>query len=237
MRYFIIAAALLIFAKSVAQTNIAALSLQAGFPQGDYKENYPVTSSGLLFGIVHILKGQPPFSVGGEVGIMQVSGSNKNYTGIYNNEYNTFVVASWNHIVTMSALLKVNLPPYSKSCNVYVDFRIGTNLFLTTTSISRNDGRDYIANTAKIKFYYSDAKTSFTLRLGAGLGVDVPFGRKKNMAFMAECSYLYGSPAKYYAKPCIDDLQITLAPKQSATSMLLAETGINFGIFNKKNKS
>ena len=56
MRYFIIAAALLIFAKSVAQTNIAALSLQAGFPQGDYKENYPVTSSGLLFGIVTHIK-------------------------------------------------------------------------------------------------------------------------------------------------------------------------------------
>ena len=112
MRYFIIITiALLIFTKSVAQKNTATLSVQAAFPVGDYKETYPNTSSGMLFSIEHKLENQPPFSVGGEIGIMQVSGLNINYTGIYSNQFNTFVVASWNHIMTMAALLKLNLVP------------------------------------------------------------------------------------------------------------------------------
>ncbi len=238
MRYLIIITiALLIFTKSVAQKNTATLSVQAAFPVGDYKETYPNTSSGMLFSIEHKLENQPPFSVGGEIGIMQVSGLNINYTGIYSNQFNTFVVASWNHIMTMAALLKLNLVPYNKSFNLFVDVTIGSNLFLTFTSISRDHGWDILTNSPATEFYYSDTKTSFTLRVGGGVGIDVPVGHKKNIAVMAKCYYLYGSMAQYYAKPIIGGFQITLTPKESETSMLLAETGISFGIFNKKNKS
>jgi len=49
-------------------------------------------------------------------------------------------------------------------------------------------------------------------------------------------SYLYGSRAKYYAHPAINNTQIILSPKESKTSMVLAETGIRFGLFHKKPK-
>ncbi len=49
--------------------------------------------------------------------------------------------------------------------------------------------------------------------------------------------YLYGSHAKYYSRPYIANTQIILSPKASGTTMVLAEAGIRFGIFNgHKNK-
>ena len=216
-----------------AQTNTATLSLQLSFPQGEYKKTYPVIASGLLFGIVHHSKTKSPFSVGGEIGILQVSGGNKYYTGYYNNEYNTFLVASWNHILTLAALLKVNLLDENKSWNAYIDFSMGTNVFLTTTSISRDLYRDPITNLVKTKYYYSDTHVSCPFRAGAGLGIEIPFGRQKKIALLFKGSYLYGSPAKYYAHPAINNTQIILSPKESKTSMVLAETGIRFGVFNK----
>jgi len=152
-----------------AQTNKATRSLQLSFPQGEYKKTYPVIAGGLLFGIVHKSKTKSPFSVGGEIGILQMSGADKYYTGYYNNEYNTFLVASWNYILTLAALLKVNLLDENKSWNAYIDFSIGSNVFLTTTSISRELSRDPITNIDRVKYYYSNTHIDCSFRAGAGL--------------------------------------------------------------------
>jgi len=225
---------LLLVNKAYAQANTATLNLQVCFPQGDYKKTYPVTSSGLIFGIAHTLKDQPAFSIAGEVGILQVSGANKYYTGFYNNEYNTFVVASWNHILTFAATLKVNLLSEDESWKLYIDCSFGSNAFVTFSSISRDLYRDPITNTDVTKFYYSDLHTAWTLRAGGGMEVEIPLGLQKKIALVFKGSYLYGSNASYYARPAIHNTHINLAPRSSNTSMLLAETGIRFGIFNKQ---
>lgn len=216
-----------------AQINKGSINFQAGFPTSDYKKNYNVVPTGLLFNIAHQLKNQPPFSFGGEIGIMQVSGADKYYTGFYHNEFNTFLVASWNHIVTLGAFFKVNLFPENPFFDVDVNITAGTNIFITTTSISRDVGWDFLTNTVKTKYYYSDNHASCTLRVGGGVGIDIPFGRQKNTSILIKTSYLYGSHAKYYAHPSIINTQIILSPKASGTSMVLAETGIQFGLFNK----
>jgi hypothetical protein len=237
MRGILFFLASIILIKSLnAQSNKGSLTFQAGFPTADYKKNYNVVPTGLLFNIAHQLKNQPPFSFGGEIGIMQVSGADKYYTGFYNNEFNTFLVASWNHIVTIGAIFKVNLFPENPFFDVSINVNAGTNIFITTTSISRDAGWDLFTNTVKTKYYYSDNHASCALRVGGGVGIDIPFGHQKNTSVIIKTSYLYGSHAKYYAHPSIIDTQIILSPRSSGTSMVLAETGVRFSLFNKNKK-
>jgi hypothetical protein len=234
VRYIAFFPATFIFINNTnAQINKGSINFQAGFPTSDYKKNYNVVPTGLLFNIAHQLKNQPPFSFGEEIGIMQVSGADKYYTGFYNNEFNTFLVASWNHIVTLGAIFKVNLFPENPFFDVDVNITAGTNIFITTTSISRDVGWDFLTNTVKTKYYYSDTHASCALRVGGGVGIDIPLGRQKKTSILIKTSYLYGSHATYYAHPSIINTQIILSPKASGTSMVLAEAGIRFEMFNK----
>lgn len=216
-----------------AQVNKGNVTLQAGFPTADYKDNYHVMPSGLLFSFTHQLKNQPPFYFGGEVGIMQVSGADKYYTGTYDNEYNTFLVASWNHIVTVGVVFDVSLFPENTFFDLHVTICTGTNIFITTTSISRDIGRNLLTNRVITKYYYTYNHASFALRMGGGVEGEFPFGRQKKLSAVFKASYLYGSHAKYYARPSIVNTQIILSPKSSGTSMVLAEAGIRFNMFNR----
>ncbi|MEP7253734.1 MAG: hypothetical protein ABI683_15180, partial [Ginsengibacter sp.] len=219
MRFAVVFSMIILMVKSsVAQVNTASLTFQAVFPAGDYKKNYDIVPMGLLFNILHELPDQPAFSYGGEVGILQVSGSDKYYTGVYDNEYNTYVVASWNHIVTIGAIFKVNLLPENKFFDIEIDVRAGTNIFITTSSISRDVGINPITNTEITKYYYSDNRVSMTLRMGGGVGFAFPFGRQKKISAILKASYFYGTHAKYYARPSIVNTQIILSPKNSGTS-------------------
>ncbi len=181
MRRVIFIYALLTISQLQAQSNIGAINLQLSFPQGAYKKAYPITASGLILSLMHARESQPGFYFGGEIGILQVSGSNKYYTGNYNNEYNTFLVASWNHIITFAGKMKINLLPDGEYFQPFIDISLGTNLFWTSTSISRDLPRDPITNVAGVKYYYNDTKTSWTLRIGSGFGIDFPFGQRKKL--------------------------------------------------------
>lgn len=146
------------------QVNKGSVTFQAAFPAADYKNNYDVIPTGMMFTFTHQLKNQPPFSFGGEIGILQVNGADEHYTGVFHNEYNTFLIASWNHIITAGGTLNVNLFPENSFFSVIVDINAGTNLFLTTTSISRDVDPnliDQLTNTTRTKWYYSENKTSF----------------------------------------------------------------------------
>ncbi len=223
---------LFITERSVGQENNASLTFQAAFPTGDYKRNYDVTPTGLLFNVLHDLPNQPAFSFGGEIGVLQVNGADKYYTGVYNNEYNTFLIASWNHIVTAGAVFKLSLFPANNLFDIEIDMKAGTNIFITTSTISRDKGINPITNMEITKYYYSDTRVAFTLRMGGGVGIKVPIGRNKKISAIIKGSYLYGSHATYYSRPYIANTQIILSPKASGTCMLLAEAGIRFGIFN-----
>jgi hypothetical protein len=234
-RFFLIIFNLLFIIHSYCQEKKATLSFQATFPQGEYKQVYPVTATGLKFGITQQLKKSQAISVGAELGILQVSGKNKNYTGYYNNEYNTFVVASWNHIITLATLFRANLLNHNKPWNLFVDVSFGTNLFITTTSISR-DIPDPFRDRDRVEYFYTDNHASFTFRAGTGIGIEIPFGRMKKVAALLKGSYLYGTHADYYAKPIINNTQIILFPRNSKTTMLLLEAGVRFNLHKKEKK-
>ena len=142
-----------------------------------------VVPTGLLFTFTHQLENQPPFSLGGEIGILQVSGADKYYTGFYNKEFNTFLVASWNHIVTVGVIFKVSLFPEHRSFDVDINVTAGTNIFITTASVSRDVGIDPFTNTVKTKFYFTDNHASWALRVGGGVVIDIPVGQKKRCQY------------------------------------------------------
>ena len=117
-----------------AQGNKGSLTFQAGFPVANYKDSYNVTPTGLLFNFTHQLNNQPPFCFGGEAGILQVSGADKYYTGVYNNEYNTFLVSSWNHMVTLCPIFELSLFPENSFFDCLVNFIYGPIFFISTAS-------------------------------------------------------------------------------------------------------
>ncbi len=128
---------------------------------------------------------------------------------------------------------------------VFIEFTIGTNIFLTYSAISHEkryniltDAYDILTDTHtnRVKIDSSSFQSYWALRAGAGIGTAIPIGKNKKMSVIVKCSYLYGSHAEYFSRPAVQNLQITLVPKESNTSMLLAEAGFHFKIFNKKKR-
>lgn len=193
-------------------------------PQGDYKRTYPVTSTGMIFSMVYRLKPDSPVSIGGELGVLQVSASKKHY--------GDYLVSSNNHIISLSPVVRVDLLEEDKKSNLFVDVKFGCNLFLTAATIS-SDYEDPLTNTTVVTYYYSEFKTSYAFRAGTGVGFERMIGKKGRVWWLVKGSYLYGSHARYYAKPKIDGMNITLFPRQSKTSMILGEAGIRFSIGKK----
>ncbi|MES1181885.1 MAG: hypothetical protein ABUL44_03730 [Flavobacterium sp.] len=219
---------------SLAQTNTGELTFQMSLPQGGYKKTYPATGTGLMLSALHQMKKTPSFRAGIELGFLQISGKDKSYTGVYDNEYNTFLVASWNYIITTAALFRINLMPEVKPWNVFTEVSFGANLFTTGASVSREQYSDISRDFDQVKYYYNESHNDWSLRAGVSAGAEFPFGKKKIAAAVCKFSYLYGSKATYYAKPVFQGTQIILNPRQSQTSMLLTEAGIRLGLFNKK---
>jgi hypothetical protein len=232
----LIAATFLLLAKTQAQINSANLSFQLSLPQGDYKKTYNKLGTGLLFGVVHQLKHNSCIGIGGEIGILQVSNADNTYTGYYHNIYHTYNISATNYILSVIPKLRANLFTFKNEGKVFIEFRIGTNIFFTYAAISHDYGYDIITNGPRFKIDSSFSHSSWALRAGLGPGIEMPVSKNKNLGLFFKCSYLYGSRAVYFSHPSIAGLQITLVPKQSKTSMLLAETGIRFKLFNKKNK-
>ena len=249
MRTFLIASLhLILIAKAAAQaTN--SLSFQLTIPAGDYKNTYPKTGTGLLFSTLHLVKNSPFFSVGGEAGIIQVSSSDKRYEGLYHNKYDVYNISASNYIFTISAKLRVNLHTFNNSIKIFADFGLGINLFLSYAAISNTNTAsnevvtalfggtqlyDIVTGNNSLQIDSSSLHNSWALRTGMGLGTEIPFGKRKQLAILFKCSYLYGSRVKYFSHPTIDGVTINMEPKESNTSMLLAETGIRFKIHSKK---
>lgn len=207
-------------------------------PQGDYKETYPKTGTGFLFGFVHHLPHTSSVGFGGELGFMQVNNANETYDGYYHNRYNTYSVGSTSYIFSIAPKLRVNFPVLQNTMKIFMDFSIGTNIFLTSSVISHDKYTFWeIEPGPKVIIDSSSSHNYWAFRAGAGLGTDISIGKRKKIVAEVKCSYLYGSNAKYFSHPSIENQQINLVPKESKTSMLLAEAGFRFKMCNKKNRT
>jgi hypothetical protein len=244
MRILFFITLLLFLLKTEAQTNRASLTFQMSLPQGDYKKAYPKTGTGFIFGVVHHLQANPFIGIGGEMGLLQVSNDNTTYAGYYHNHYNYYYISATNYIFTVAAQLRIDLSAPHKSVKYFIDFSVGTNIFFTYSAISHDGGVDIIQVITEgdiipplpknLKIDSSSSHSYWALRTGAGIGTEIPVGKNKKLSLLLKCSYLYGSNAQYYTHPDAQNLQISLRPDESGTSVFLAEAVIRFKIFNKK---
>jgi hypothetical protein len=234
MRSLVVAILFLLFVEQTsAQFNYATLSFQLSFPQGDYKQTYPKTGSGILFGIMHQMKNES-FEAGGDIGLLQVSNANKRYEGSLNGNYFNYYVSATNYIITIAPKARVHLLYFKNNGSVFVDGTIGTNMFLTYGAISHNEAYNILIDDYNLKIDSSVSHVSWALRAGIGIGMVMPLNKKNTVALIIKGSYLYGGRVTYYANPAIHDLSISFEEKLSFTSMFLAEAGIRFDIFNKE---
>lgn len=245
MRFLFLLLSFLFLAKTNGQKNDAVLSFQLNLPQGDYKKTYNKLGTGFLFGIVHGLHNKSFIGLGGEIGFLQVSRAGDEYKGYFQNKYNRYSIGVTNYILTIAPEFGINLVTLKNSMKVFIDFTIGTNIFLTYSAISHEKGYNILTDTYdfltdthinRVKIDSSSFHSYWALRAGAGIGTAIPIGKNKKMSVLFKCSYLYGSYAKYFSHPTVQNLQITLVPKESTTSMLLTEAGFRFKIFNKKKR-
>lgn len=243
----ILLSALVLITKTESQT-VNSLSFQLTVPVGSYKDTYPKTGTGLLFSTTHLLKSKPVLSIGGEVGIIQVSNADKRYKGLYHNKYDIYNISASNYIITLSPKLRIKLHNFKNSATLFADISFGANLFLSYTAISNTrwanndiiyavflgtDLYDVVSGNSSLQIDSSSLHSALALRAGAGLGVEIPIGKSKQLAILLKYSYLYGSRAKYFSHPAIDNITITMEPKESNTSMMLAEAGIRLKIHKK----
>ncbi len=244
MRFIFLILSFSFFSNITAQLNHAAVSFQLNLPQGDYKKTYNKLGTGFLFGIVHGLHDKSFIGLGGEIGFLEVSRAGDEYKGYFQNKYNRYSIEVTNYILTIAPEFGINLVTLKNSMKVFIDFTIGTNIFLTYSAISHEKGYNILTDTYdfltdthinRVKIDSSSFQSYWALRAGAGIGTAIPIGKNKKMSVLFKCSYLYGSHAKYFSHPAVQNLQITIVPKESNTSMLLTEAGFRFKIFNKKN--
>ncbi len=224
-----------------AQQNTISLSFQMSLPLGTYKQTYPKTGTGLLLGYLHPLPSQAAVAIGGEAGLLQVNSKSERYTGYYRNEYHPYIVATSNYIFTVAPKIRIELLTVFKTGKIFIDGSIGTNIFFSYTAISHDYDYNFIRSDVLGSGFTSATDSSrshgcWALKAGIGPGIALPLGQKAGTQLLLKCSYVYGSNAVYFSHPAINQLQIHLEPKQSNTSMLLAELGFLFKISGKKAK-
>ncbi|HEV8084379.1 MAG TPA: hypothetical protein VGP55_14325 [Chitinophagaceae bacterium] len=84
---------------------------------------------------------------------------------------------------------------------VFIDFTIGANIFLTSSSILHEKEYNILSDiydiltdthTHSVKIDSSSSHSYWALRAGAGVGTAIPIGKNKKMSVFFKCSYLYG---------------------------------------------
>ncbi len=229
---------LLLLAPSQAQQNSLSLTFQMSLPMGGYKKNYPKTGAGVLCGYLHSFATEPfTVSLGFEAGLLEMSEKDTTFNGIFRNTPGHYVVSASNYIFTLSPKLRIDLFSIGKSGKVFIEESIGANIFFSYAGVSHDVGYDPITDQTSVHYDSSAASSYWVLRAAAGAGIEMGLGKKTSTKLLFKFSYVYGAWSKYYTNPSIDQFQISMVPKESATCMLLAECGFRFRLGGKKDKN
>lgn len=231
MRSVIIGLLITGFAQSVnGQKTISTISLQLSFPQDEYKATYPKTGVGIRWNILHRFSENAPLSIGGEIGYLVTSSSSRAFDVYYLGFYDRYRISATNNILNLAFKTRADLFPADKAVQVFVEGTVGSNLFFSSVDVSRETffGDSQYAGGNSTKGYWS-------FIFGPGLGVEIPLGKRREVALSFKSSYLFGSNTKYLTDPYIDNNgNVYFTQRESKTNMIIAEAGLRFGIFNRR---
>jgi hypothetical protein len=231
MRSVIICLLIMSFVLSAnAQKTITTISLQLSFPQDEYKATSSKTGVGIRWNILHKFSENAPLSIGGEIGYLVTSSSSRAFDVYYRGFYDRYRISATNNILTLAFKARADLIPPYKAIQVFADGTVGANLFFSSVDVSRETfyGNSQYAGGNSTKGYWS-------FIFGPGLGIEIPLGKRREVALSFKGSYLFGSNTKYLTNPYIDnDGNVYFTPRESKTNMIITEAGLRFGIFNRR---
>lgn len=210
-----------------AQKTISTVSFQLNFPQGEYKSTYPKTGVGIRWNILHRFHENDALSIGGELGYLATASTSRDFDVFYLGYYDRYRVSATNNILSLAFKARADLIPSHKTVQLFVDGTIGTNLFFSSANISRETyfGSSQYGAGNSTKGYWA-------FIFGPGAGVEIPLGRRRELALSFKGSYLFGSNTKYLTDPYIDaNGDVYFTQRESRTSMIIVEVGVRFGIF------
>jgi hypothetical protein len=223
----------MLFPAANGQRTSAAVHLELGFPQGEYKStpDYPKTGIGIRFNLLHRISDDSPFSVGGDIGYMATETETRDFELYYGGYYDTYRVSASSNIVNFAFKVRADLLPKEKPVLIFVEGTVGTNLFYSAANVQRltyYGGSQYV-DADNTKGYWA-----FTW--GPGAGIEVPVGKNKRVAIAAKAAYLFGSNTTYLTDPNIDTNSGTVyfTQNESKTDMVLAELGARFALGKRR---
>src|SRR5687768_1321854 len=230
LRIFLIMLTCLITGIAYGQKAIGTIAMQLSFPQQEYKETYPVTGAGLRFNVLFRPSPDVPISIGGELGFLVTSNDSKYFDLYYLGFFDRYRISASNNIATLAFVTRADLIPHDKPIQLFVDGTIGTNLFFSTVDIERET---FFGNSQYQGGRSTKGRWAFIW--GPGMGVEIPIGKRKEMAISLKSSYLFGTNTKYLTDPYIDNSgTVYFTERESKTDMIITTAGLRLGLFNNK---
>ena len=215
-----------------AQKTHGFITAQLGFPQGEFKDASPVTGVGLRLGVLTKVSNEAPLSVGGELGFMVAGSDSKLFDLYYQGFYDRYRITASNNIISFAFKARADLLPAEQPVMLFVDGTIGTNLFFSSVDIEQET---FFGNTQSAGGESTKGHWAFTW--GPGLGIEIPLGKRKEIALRGKASYLFGSTTKYLTDPYIDNNgTVYFYEQESKTDMLVAELGIRINFYPRARK-
>ena len=173
-----------------------------------------------------------PLSIGGELGFVVTSTDSKYFDLYYLGYYDRYRITASNNIATIAFKARADLVPDQRTIQAFVDATIGTNLFFSSVDIERET---FFGNSQYRGGRSTKGRWAFIW--GPGVGIEIPLGKRKEMALAFRTAYLFGTNSKYLTDPYIDNNgTVYFTERESKTDMLIIEAGIRIGIFNNRRR-
>ena len=208
-----------------AQTNFAAgLYFNAGFPQGDFKDQIDRNAYGLS-GQAFYAPSKSPLAIGLELGWMNYGNEKRREPFSTTIPDVTVEVTTSNNIVQGFFILRGQTP--TGPIRLYGDALVGLNYLFTETKISDEDGGDAVASSTN----QDDAVFAY----GFGGGLQVPVysrsikqGKPIVVLLDGGLRYVFGGEAEYLKKGSIrrENGVVTFDVIKSKTDMLRLHVGV-----------
>lgn len=213
-----------------SQRTFSTISMQLSFPQGEYQSTYPKTGVGIRFNVMHRFKEDAPLSIGGELGYLVVASTSRSFDLFYLGFYDRYRISATNNVLSLAFKARADLIRDREKINLFVDGTVGTNLFFSSVDVTRETffGGSQFSDGNSSKGYWS-------FIFGPGLGVEIPLGKRKEIALSLKGSYFFGSNTKYLTDPYIDNNgNVFFTQRESKTDMIIGEAGVRFSMGRRR---
>ena len=202
----------------------AAIKLQTGIPQGDFRQSNDNVGLGGRFNFLYKPDKQIPISFGADIGYQVIGRQSKIFRTSLYGFFDEYRLTASNNI--LSVMLNMRIAPVKNNAAVqpFIDGLFGWNDFFSTVSLER-----ITFNNSSGGQNTNSSKARWALAYGGGAGLNIRLNKKEGLFIELKTSYLVGNKTKYLTDPVFySDGSIGFTEKESKTDMLIPQAGVRF---------